>query len=182
MASETYQYDVKIPKERIAVLIGKNGQEKRDIEKLLSIKIEIDSHEGDVEVSGTDPITLYTARDVIRAIARGFNPEIAKLLVKQDYALDVISIIHFAKTKNDEIRLKGRVIGDEGKSRRVIEDLTETNISVYGKTIAIVGRIDHVPNARKAIELLLNGSPHSNVYHWLEKRRKVLARQNIDQF
>ena len=47
MASE-YRYELKIPKDRIAVLIGKNGEVKREIEELTESRIEIDSKEGDV--------------------------------------------------------------------------------------------------------------------------------------
>ena len=80
----------------------------------------------------------------------------------------------FAKTKNDSVRLKGRVIGSEGKSRNAIEELTETNISVYGKTIGIIGLQQNVASAKKAIESLLSGSPHSNVYRFLERNNRAI--------
>jgi ribosomal RNA assembly protein len=69
-------------------------------------------------------------------------------------------------------RLKGRVIGAKGKARKAIEELTQTNISVYGKTIAIIGEIQNVGTARRAIESLLMGSMHATVFKWLEKQRR----------
>ena len=72
------------------------------------------------------------------------------------------------------MRLKGRVIGEQGKARRTIENLTETDISVYGKTVSIIGEIEHVSVAKRAILSLLSGSPHSRVYSWLEKKRKEM--------
>ena len=133
-----YSYELKIPKERVAVLIGKNGEVKKQLEADTATRIKVDSEEGDVFVSGEDAIQLFSVREIIRAIGRGFNPEIAVLLLKQDYLFEIIDIEEFAGTKKQLLRLKGRVIGTEGKSRRIIEELTETYISVYGKTIRLV--------------------------------------------
>lgn len=174
-----YKYDLKVPKERVAVLIGKNGEVKTELEKNTRTRIEVDSKEGDVFVIGEDPLMLYSVREVIKAIGRGFNPEIAELLLKQDYAFELIPLMDYAKEKNHFVRLKGRVIGADGKSRRTIEQLTETFISVYGKTIGVIGRIDNVFAARKAIESLLSGSLHSSVYRWLEKRRKDMKEKEF---
>ena len=68
-------------------------------------------------------------------------------------------------------------IGEGGKSRKTIEDLTECYISVYGKTIGIIGEPENVAAARKAVEDLLKGSPHGNVYKLLEKRRRMIKRK-----
>jgi len=47
-----YNLELKIPKERVAVLIGKNGEVKKELEEYTSAKIEIDSKEGDVKITG----------------------------------------------------------------------------------------------------------------------------------
>ena len=175
-----YLYDTKIPKERIAVLIGKDGITKKQIESATNIKLKIDSKEGDVFLKGEDALGLYSAREVINAIGRGFNPETALLLLKQDYTLEILNMTDYIKSKNSIIRLKGRVIGAEGRSRKTIEELTETYISVYGKTIGIIGFSENVAIAKKAVESLLSGSPHSSVYKWLEKRRGNMKRRDLD--
>ena len=172
-------YDTKIPKERIAVLIGKEGITKKHIESSTKIKLKIDSKEGDVFLEGEDALGLYSAREVVKAIGRGFNPEIALLLLKQDYMFEMINMLDYIKSKNSMIRLKGRVIGAEGRSRKTIEELTETYISVYGKTIGIIGFSENVAIAKKAVESLLSGSPHSSVYKWLEKRRSNMKRKDF---
>ena len=175
-----YSYELKVPKNRVAVIIGKEGTVKRDLEESTKTKLTIDSKEGDVFVSGEDALGLYTAREIIKAIGRGFNPEIAKLLLKQDYVFEVVDLREFVgKSKEAMLRLKGRVIGREGKSRKLIEELTETNISVFGKTIGIIGSPDTAANARQAVESLLRGSTHANVYKWLEKRRRDMKRKAI---
>jgi len=167
-----FQYELKVPKDRVAVLIGVKGAVKRQIEETTKNRLKIDSKEGDVVIKGKDAIGLYNAKEVIKAIARGFNPDVAQLLLKGDHVLEMISMRDYAAdSKKAMIRLKGRVIGAEGKSRKTIEFLTESYICVYGKTISIIGLPEKVAYARKAIESLLAGSPHSAVYRWLEKKR-----------
>lgn len=169
---EEFSYELRIPRERVAVLIGKKGEMKRSLEHETKTQIAVDSSEGEIEITGKDALLLYLAREIIRAIGRGFNPEIAMQLLKQDYAFEVVSIVDFARNANDLERLRGRVIGEGGKSRRTIEDLTETSICVFGKTVGIIGPGENLPNARRAVESLLAGSPHAHVYRWLERKRK----------
>src|SRR3989338_5244770 len=109
-----YSYELKVPKNRVAVVIGKEGSVKKDIEESTKTKLNIDSKEGDVFVSGEDALGLYTAREIVKAIGRGFNPDIAKLLLKADYIFEVVDLNEFAgKSKDAMLRLKGRVIGKE---------------------------------------------------------------------
>lgn len=174
-----YSYELKIPKDRVAVLIGKEGEVKKSIEEETKSKIKVDSKEGDIFVSGEDALGLYTAREVIKAVGRGFNPDVAKLLLKQDYVFEIVSLSDYVKNKGSMIRLKGRVIGKEGKARKLIENFTESYMCVYGKTIGIIGEPESASAAKQAVESLLRGSAHANVYKWLEKRRREIKRRRI---
>lgn len=176
-----FMNQIKIPQDRVAVLIGKDGETKNAIEKETHTFLDIDSQEGEVNISGKDPLDLFTSAELVKAIGRGFNPEIALSLIKIDFVLEVISVGDYAKTKNDFMRLRGRVIGKEGKARRVIEELLEVSICVYGKTISIIGRGDSVSLARRALESLLSGSPHANVYKWLEKQSVMHKQREMQE-
>jgi ribosomal RNA assembly protein len=171
---DEYSYELKVPKDRIAVLIGKEGKLKAELEEQSLAKIIIDSKEGDVIVTGQDSLKLFILRDIIRAISRGFNPEIALQLLKQDYVFELLNIMDFVKNKEHLPRIRGRVIGKDGKSRETIEELTETKIVVYGKTIGIIGFIENVSTARRAVEDLLNGALHRGVFRMLEKHKKTV--------
>ncbi|MBS3169995.1 RNA-processing protein [Candidatus Woesearchaeota archaeon] len=174
MDPEEFSYELKIPQERVAVLIGKDGVTKKEIEQLTNCALDI-SAEGDVLIKGKDGVELYTAKEIIRAIARGFNPKTAMLLQKTDYAMEMIEMKDIAgKSRNTMERLKGRVIGTGGKSREEIERLTGCAISVYGKTIGIVGETDNVAIARQAVAMLLQGSMHKTVYQFLERKKKEI--------
>lgn len=177
---DTFTYEIKIPKDRIAVIIGREGSIKKQLEDDTKTSLKVDSKEGDVFITGNDALGLYVAREIIRSIGRGFNPDVALLLLKQDYIFETINLLDYSgKSKETMLRIKGRVIGKEGKSRKYIEELTETNISVYGKTIGIIGSAENVSTAKYAIESLLMGSTHSSVYQWLEKKRKQLKRKEM---
>ncbi len=174
-----FMYELKIPKGRIAVLIGTNGEIKKQIEEETNTKINIDSQEGDVSIVGDDGLGLYSAREVVTAIGRGFNPHTARLLLKGDHIFEQLDLSEAVNTKAQFIRLKGRIIGAGGKCRKLIEELSDVSMTIYGKTIGIIGEPQKVAIARKAIDLLIRGSMHSTVYRWLEKRRKQLRQSEL---
>ncbi len=171
--------ELKIPLERVAVLIGKDGEVKRRIEDKMDVSLTINSEEGDVIIEGEDSLAVFETVPVIKAIGRGFNPDIAELLCKPDYGFDILNIVDYVgKSKKKMMRIKGRVIGREGKARVMIEQGTDTHISVYGKTIGIVGKLENVVVAKQALEMLLEGAPHGNVAKWLEhKKREMIKRE-----
>ncbi len=178
MDPERFVYQVKVPKERVAVIIGQKGAVKRALQQHAGIRLHVDSHEGLVTLEGEDSLALYQAQHVIKAIGRGFNPEIAQLLLRQDYVLEEIKLTDYANTKESILRLKGRVIGQGGKSRENIERLTNTFISVYGKTVCVVGELAWADIAKRAVEKLLQGSMHKTVWKFLEgQRRKLKAEE-----
>jgi ribosomal RNA assembly protein len=174
-----FSYTIKIPRDRVAVIIGKDGERKRELEADLKVKINVDSKEGDVTIAGKDSLQIYTVKEIIKAIGRGFNPEVAMTLQKPDYLLDIINILDYTNNKNHLPRLKGRIIGAAGKSRRTIEHLTDTDVCVYGKTVAIIGAAEAVTASKRAIEALLGGSPHSSVYKFLEKNRREMKKREL---
>ena len=85
---------IKIPVDRIAVIIGKDGEVKKKIETLTQSSIEIDSTEGIVHIMNTpetdNPLSVWKARDIIQAIGRGFSPERALRLADEEMFLEVI--------------------------------------------------------------------------------------------
>jgi ribosomal RNA assembly protein len=84
----------------------------------------------------------------------------------------VIDLREYAgKSTNSLDRIRGRVIGLKGKSRRVIEELTRCYVSVYGRTVSIIGEATEVQLAAEAVRTLARGSQHRTVYRALQKAR-----------
>ena len=161
-------HDIRIPKDRVGVLIGKNGEIKKLIEKSTNIKLIIDE-DGGVVIEG-EGIGVYDAHLIIKAIGRGFNPQIALTLLKDENSLEVINIKDFTGTSKKKFeRRKARIIGKEGKARAAVERLTDTDIIIYGKTVAIIGKIENVDIAKRGMEILLRGAPHGNAYMYMER-------------
>ncbi len=160
--------EVRIPDERIGVLIGEGGETKEEIASVTNCDINI---EGNVVRVEGDTLDEMNAQNVIKAIGRGFNPEKALEIMEKNVSLHLIDINRYADTENSKERLKGRVIGRNGEARRHIEKMTETNISVYGKTIGIIGKTANIEIAMEAIRMLLKGSSHSTAYQYMEKNQ-----------
>ncbi|TMI30502.1 RNA-processing protein [Candidatus Bathyarchaeota archaeon] len=165
-----------IPKDRIGVLVGPKGSVKATIERKLAVAIEVDSESGAVDVGlraeAPDPSNTLRARDMVQAIGRGFSPERAFSLFNEDNTLGIIDLHEFFGKNESEIRrVDGRIIGREGKTRRIIEEFTGTLISVSGHTVSMIGTFDGVSTAKDALEKLISGRQHGTVYKFLRKRR-----------
>ena len=177
---------VKIPQERIGALIGPNGRVKERIEKKLSVVLQIDSETGDVEIAlgpeAQDPSLLFRAKEAVTAIGRGFSSERASVLLEDEEAtLTVMDLRELVgRSQADMKRLKGRVIGQNGKTRQIIEELTEAKISVYGHTISIIGTLDQAEVAKEAIYMLLEGSQHRTVYRFLNRKRREMKKKKME--
>ncbi|MGV8085487.1 MAG: KH domain-containing protein [Candidatus Bilamarchaeum sp.] len=163
---------VKIPQERIKILIGEAGHNKKLIETKCKVKLEIDS-EGDVEIEG-DTTEEFFAKDVVKAIGRGFGMKESLMLIEQDYNLYIISLKDFVNSDKAITRLKGRVIGESGKMKNDIELATESYLSIYGSTIGIIARLDTLEYAKEAVSMLLDGAPHSTVINYLAKAKREI--------
>jgi len=169
---------IRIPTERVGVLIGKNGETKEWLEKRAGVRISIDSEEGDVQIDHThapDPALALAVINVVNAIGRGFSPENAMKLLEDDYFLEILDIRDYVGKKHEHvIRMRARVIGTHGKTRALVEELTGAHVSVYGNTVGIIGDILQMDVARRALHMLLSGSEHAAVYHFMEGRRAQL--------
>ena len=106
---------LRVPQNRIGALIGKKGDVKRSIEKATETYLDINSEEGIVYISPKenmeDPLGVWNANHIVKAIARGFNPEVALKLVDDDVYLDIIKLTLFVgKSKKALTRYKSRTI------------------------------------------------------------------------
>ena len=179
LSAKNMESTLKVPKKRIAMLIGKGGETKRMlIEKGGCKSLRIDSETGDIAITwGTpgsfDPLMMMKLPDVIKAIGRGMNPKKAISLLDDDMLFELIDIKSFVgKKANQQRRIRSRIIGSEGKIRKRIEGLTNCEITVYGGTIVIIGDDIGLPMASDAIQNLLTGAEHGPVLKKLEVVRK----------
>ena len=173
---------IRIPGDRIGVLIGADGKTRRRIESAFGVKITVESESGGVTVKVNedqpDVSVMFTVKNIVKAIGRGFSPNKAMTLQDEDNDLIVIDLEEFVGTsKNAQNRVRGRIIGKEGKSRVLLEELTDCLISVYGGTVAVIGPYEMLQMAKEAVEMLLNGSYHKTVWNHLYAYRRKMRKE-----
>lgn len=177
------RFFIKIPIDRVGVLIGPKGKTKSTLERIFGVTLDIESGSGSVEIktslADNDISNLFAVQNVVKAIGRGFNPKRAEKLAEEDYDLIIIDLEDYAKSKNAIARIKGRIIGKDGSSRKLLEELTETFISVYGDTVSIIGKIDNLETAREAILMLIKGAFHKTVWNFLYAERRKHKQERI---
>jgi len=179
---------MKIGKNRIAVLIGKDGEIKKEIENKLGVRINLDSKSGNCEILSNPedpnymPLNIFTAQKIANAINRGFNPIKAMKLLEENFDLDIFNLLQIVGKSDKRIkRVKGRIIGRNGEMRKAIERYAESFISVYGKTISIIADYDNLQIARKAVSMLINGMPHHVVLKFLEDKYSEKKKEQFRQ-
>jgi len=172
----SFEQTLKLPLDRVGVLLGKHGSTKAEIEKTCNVSLDIDSKTGEVTVKlkgSIENAEPFKAVAIINAIGRGFSPQRAFKLLSDNYVLETIDLREYVGRSKDALtRIKGRIIGLRGKARRVIEELSGAEVSVYGHTVAIIGEPEGVRLASEAVRMLASGSQHNTVYRMLQRARQ----------
>jgi ribosomal RNA assembly protein len=169
---------VKVPQDRIGALIGEGGETMREIERRGEVRLDIDSETGAVAIDAVgDPVSGMVVPDVVRAIGRGFKPETALSLLDDEMRMfELVDVAERSRNKNDLQRHKGRLIGEDGRTRELMEELSGAEVVIYGSTLGIIGQPEEVEVVRRAVGMLLDGAPHGAVYSFLERKHNELTR------
>ena len=168
-------YKVGVYPDRIGVIIGKKGKVKKKLEEFTGVKVSINVKSNTVTVSGDKPDSIFTTINIIKAMNYGFSPEKAFKLLDPDYILHIIDIFTYLR-KRDENNLKrvmGRIIGEKGKTKKILEETTRTNISIYRNFVAVIGLFENILVLDEAIRKLIKGLPHKIVYEFLYNTRSI---------
>ena len=172
----SFEKIIRIPLDRVGALIGKSGRTKSKIEKACAVELEIDGDSGEIMIRGEEEIEKmkpFKAMEIVTAIGRGFSPVNAMKLLEGENTLHVIDLREFVGKSSAQVeRIKGRIIGEGGKARINMEMLSDTSISVYGRSVAIIGETNKLKIAVDAISALSSGSMHGSVYNKLEAARR----------
>ena len=176
----------KLPLDRIGVLLGREGAVKKEIEEKTKTIITVDTQTGSVIIEPASPSTtaleLIKAQNIVRAIGYGFSPERAFRLLEDDQVLEVLDVRQYVGDKPNHVkRVLGRIIGEEGKARRILEEYTGTYISIYDHYVAIIGDYETANIAKKAIEMLIQGRMHATVYKYIDREMYALRRRRMTE-
>ncbi|MEA3559933.1 MAG: KH domain-containing protein [Candidatus Thermoplasmatota archaeon] len=171
-------YSFKVPLDRVGVMVGHKGKTLKMLSDRCGARIEVNSETGEVTMfddMAKDAYITYRMRDVLKAMARGFSPEKALKLLDDQIYYEEHDIRDYAGKSHKRVQqVRSRVIGSDGKTRRLIENLTDCMMSVKGNTVALIGDLEGLKVASKAVMMVLQGSEHSSVYSFMERKRKDL--------
>ncbi len=173
---------VKVPPDRLGAVIGVDGKVKKEIMERTGTLINVDTDNGIVVIEGesskTSPINVMKAAEIVKAIAYGFPPDKAFKLLNEDYVLVIVDLKSIVgDSPNHLTRIKGRIIGEGGRARRTIEEMTGTDIVVGDSYVAIIGEYERAMVAKEAVEMLAEGRMHSTVYKRIDRLMREIRRR-----
>ena len=146
-------------------------QNKNELEKKLKVRIIVKGQNTSIASNSSNEVDEYFAERVLLALDYPFLVEDALLLLNEEYLFEIIHIKDYTK-RHDLKVIKGRIIGTEGKTLRVLQDLSNALIAVKDNDVAIIAESMNFEKARQAIISLIKGSKQANVYSYLEKAGK----------
>jgi len=174
---------VKIPQDRIGVLIGEGGETMREIEAEAEVRLDIDSENGSVAVETVgDPVLGLKGPEIVPAPSGAdSHPRTPLRLLEDDMMLfDVVDIDAASRNKTDMKRKKGRLIGESGRTRELMEELTGADVVIYGSTLGIIGGPQEVEVVRSAAEMLSMGHPTARFTPFLEEKHNEMKHKGME--
>lgn len=174
---------VPVRQERIGVVVGKGGRNKRRIEEAFNVKIEVDEKRGIVylvPLPGVPAFKVLKARKALEAISLGFSVDDALRLAEDLVTFEVIDVSEAARNRHDLERIMARIIGTKGRFKKTLEEMTGTSIAISNKKVGIIGDYEQVRVAHEAISKIVRGFSHSRVLSFLESESRLLKRRRLE--
>jgi len=144
------------------------------IEERSSVKFSF--FKGGVVLKGKE-YDEYIVDMIVRAIDFGFDYDDATLLFDPNFTLKFLDIKSLTRRKNLK-DVRARVIGTGGKAMHTIENLSGGVVALQDNTFGLIVDADHLDSAVQAIESLVRGAKHGNVFAYLEKQN--VKRRHFD--
>eukprot|EP00998_Keelungia_sp_KM082_P008327 NODE_4514_length_777_cov_50.360000_g4491_i0.p1 GENE.NODE_4514_length_777_cov_50.360000_g4491_i0~~NODE_4514_length_777_cov_50.360000_g4491_i0.p1 ORF type:complete len:194 (+),score=30.94 NODE_4514_length_777_cov_50.360000_g4491_i0:69-650(+) len=114
-----------------------------------------------------DRALLTKAVDFVRAFLLGFDTADAVALLRlDDVYVDSFEVKDVKILHGDHLsRAIGRLSGTDGKTRFTLENATTTRIVIADTKIHLMGTVQNIKVARRALSELIRGSPAAKVYN-----------------
>lgn len=141
---------------------------KERLEKALNVKITNNGKEVSFEGEAEDE---FVAGKVLEALDLGFSFSDAIKIKEEDLEFDTLNIKEFARRGNLE-KVRGRLIGKNGKVLAALTQLTKCSLEIKGNTVGVIGNPEDMKKTIESIIQIIQGSKHANVYKGLEKRNE----------
>ena len=157
--------EVFIPVERLGLLKSDRKGWKL-IEDSCECRLSIEDGEG-VIIEGK-AYGEFVAKNIIYAFGRGFDMEIARRLLNDEFYFSSIDLKQALGNEKRVARIKARIIGENGRTKRYIESVSSAKMSVYGDTVSLIGSMYEIREAETAVNTLIEGGTHKLAYLRME--------------
>lgn len=170
--------EVYIPNEIVNKVLADKSH-LRKIEQACECKITI-NEKNLITITEGSAYNEFVAKNIVTAIGRGFTVEQALMLLKEDYYFSYIDLRQILGDQKRILRVKARIIGENGRAKKYIESVSAAKISVYGHTVGFIGKIEEVEEAETAVRTLIDGGTHKLAYMRMEAHhRKNKAKNSL---
>lgn len=137
-----------------------------------STTIDVDEQAKIVRVEDeNDPIRERRIAEAFRLIDFGFEKSDIEKYVQEGVYFRQINLSEYTRNDNSLRRYKSRIIGADGRTRELMEELTGASIQIGKKEIGIIGSYQEIEAVRTAITMVIQGAPHRTVYAHLEQTK-----------
>lgn len=167
-------------KERFRILKYRKALEKAM--KKIDVNTRVENYQ--VTINSKDPFSEYITSKIIEAFAFGFSLIAAFQLKDTDYSFNKFKVKDFTRDSRINAAVS-RLIGTKGRTKHVIQELSDCDIVIKDKEVGIIGLSNNVETTTQAIVSLIKGSKQSNIYGYLERnkaRLKALEEENVEEF
>jgi len=152
---------------------------KEELEKMIKWldknKIENVKTNKKLLIKFNDYYIVYRFDKVIKSLRAGFKFEEAIKIITNDWEFIEIDIKKAAEKKdNHKIRILGRIIGEDGKALKKLEEITKAKILVSDRYVYILGDNISIQTAFETIRRIVRGTPHSSAYDIASNLRRHL--------
>jgi ribosomal RNA assembly protein len=171
---------VKITKKALRKLLTSGFLEKVKEKGLI---VKLDRNNLTLEFYSKDPFVELKGKDVLTAFSLSegsIDLDRAIGLFSEDTYLKVIDLGEIYNQNEKNItRILSRIIVTNGKTKILIEELTESSITIYEDKIFIIGFLEEIHLAHEAIDSLMAGTVHKKVYALLERGRRKIREEKM---
>ncbi len=167
------------------------GIEKRNLKRFSTavmtefrkrgLKLEFNPKDLTVEFESDDAFVELKAKDVLTALGiGGVNYREALRLFSEEYILKIVDLSDITNDRERDIhRIMARIIGTDGKTKLIIEQITEVSMTIKDDKIYVIGTLEGVHLASEAIESIVRGAEHRKVYRLLEAGRRKIKEEKM---
>jgi len=145
-------------------------ENKEILEKKFKVKIFIKGRQVSIEGEEVDE---FVGEKALEAINLGFDIETTFLLLEPDCLLEKVEIKNLTQRTNLK-EVRARLIGKQGRTKQLIEELSECYISIHDSEVGVIGQSDRIKNCIQAVTKIIQGSKQSSVYAYLERQRTII--------